>query len=65
MLKTKKYIDRYNKSHSKNVDNNLYARRASREYNKQHPEEAKKSAQAMRKAKHESASIFDDLFGQI
>lgn len=61
----KKYIDRYNKSHSKDVDNNLYARRASREYNKQHPDEVKRASQRMRKAKNESVSIFDTLLDQV
>lgn len=63
--KDKKYIDIYNKSHSKDIDNNLYSRRASREYNKQHPDEIKKAAQLLRKTKNESASIFDSLFSQI
>ena len=61
----KKYIDADNRGSARNVDSTINTRKNAREYNKQHPEEAKKSAQEMRKAKHESASIFDDLFGQI
>ena len=61
----KKYIDADNRGSARNTDSTISTRKNAREYNKQHPEEAKKSAQEMRKAKHESASIFDDLFDQI
>ena len=61
----KNYIDHSNRRISRDVDNNIYGRKNTREYNKRHPEEAKKSAQAMRKAKHESASIFDTLLDQV
>ena len=61
----KKYIDYDNKDSAGNVDSATSLRKNAREYNKLHPEEAKKSAQAMRKAKCESASIFDALFSQI
>ena len=61
----KNYIDHSNRRSSGDVDNNIYARKNSREYNKRHPEEAKRNAQRMRQAKNESASIFDTLLDQV
>lgn len=61
----KKYIDYDNKDSARNVDSAASLRKNAREYNKLHPEEAKKNAQAMRKVKNESVSIFDALFDQF
>lgn len=61
----KKYIDYDNKDSARNIDSAASLRKNSREYNKRHPEEAKRNAQRMRQAKNESASIFDALFDQI
>lgn len=61
----KKYIDHDNKYSARNTDSSIDVRKNGREYNKRHPEEAKRTAQGMRQAKNESASIFDTLLDQI
>lgn len=63
----KKYIDMRNRNREETAYNDIFDSTGRRIFNKEHPDKAKEyaHAQRMRKAKNESASIFDTLLDQV